>query len=553
MKKVIIYYISLLFFFFCSLYAQEIPYHKKGIEYDFRTLIETSAHDFDVLHYRFDWRINLDSQYIQGKASVRARSLIPSLNRIGLHLAETMEVTGIAQNQISLDFDHGDDFLDIYLVQPQSQNEEFEVEITYRGYPESGLNFSQHQNQPVVWSLDEPIDSREWFPCYDLPSDKATAEMRITVPNNLVAASNGSLINVIDNPDGTVTYVWEENYPIATYLISIAATDYQTFSDYYNSGSEVMEVIYFVYPEHLVQAQADFSITVSMIEFYSQAFGEYPFLKEKYGTAEIPRRIAMEHQTCTSYPSDAITGDQSHDWLIAHELAHQWWGDMVTLADWPEIWLNEGFATYSDALWYEHLYGSEGLKSRMADFKDIYLEDHQGPEHPIYDPPEGHLFCEEEYEKAAWVLHMLRFVVGDNAFWKILKKYAQDFAYSNVATDDFWNVCEQVYGEDLGWFFNQWIFEAGYPTYKFRWFSLDQNGVRVEIEQVQEDFPIFKMPIELQFNFPSGTAEEIVWVDKKDNFFDFNFSERPINVVFDPDTWILYEMEEYPKKVKRRR
>jgi len=553
MKRTRIFHVFLLLFLFNSLFAQEIPYHKKGLKYDFRTLVETPEHNFDILHYRFDWKIDPDSHYIQGKASITAQSLTHNLDEIALHLADTMEVTGITQNQISLEFVHEHDLLGIYLAPAQNHKEEFEVEIIYQGYPESGLNFSDHQNQPVVWSLDEPIDSREWFPCYDLPSDKATAEMRITVPANLVVASNGNLVNVTDNLDGTATYVWEENYPIATYLIFIAATNYETFSDYYSSGSQIMEVKYFVYPESLVRAQTDFSITAPMIEFYSQAFGEYPFLEEKYGMAEIPGGSAMEHQTCTSYPSRAITGDHQYDWLIAHELAHQWWGDLVTLAEWVDIWLNEGFATYSDALWYEHLYGSEGLKSRMADFKDIYFEYHTELEHPIYDPPEGHLFCEAEYEKAAWVLHMFRFVVGDDAFWKILRKYAQDFAYSNATTDDFQNLCEQIYGEDLSWFFNQWIFEAGYPVYEFGWGSLGGNGVRVVIRQVQEDFPLFKMPVELQFNFPSGEVKEIVWVDEKNNTFDFHFPERPVEVFFDPDNWIFCEVEDYQKKVKGRR
>lgn len=186
MKKVKICLFLLLISLFNSLSAQEIPYRKKGLKYDFRTLAETPEHDFDILHYRFDWKIDLDSQHIQGKASVTARSLIQNLDKITLHLADTMEVTGITQELISLDFDHGDDLLDIRLAQSQNRNEEFEVEISYQGYPESGLNFSVHQNKPLIWSLDEPIGAREWFPCYDLPSEKATAEMSIIVPDDWI-------------------------------------------------------------------------------------------------------------------------------------------------------------------------------------------------------------------------------------------------------------------------------------------------------------------------------------------------------------------------------
>jgi len=151
------------------------------------------------------------------------------------------------------------------------------------------------------------------------------------------------------------------------------------------------------------------------------------------------------------------------------------------------------------------------------------------------------------------VLHMLRFVVGDDNFWEILKKYAQDYAYANATTEDFQDVCEQVYGEELEWFFNQWIYEAGYPTYLFGWGYSGQNKLRVVLNQIQEEFPLFKMPVELQFSFPSGTVKKVVWVDKRNNTFDFTLQEKPSDVLFDPDSWILCEVEEFQKKGKRKR
>jgi aminopeptidase N len=261
----------------------------------------------------------------------------------------------------------------------------------------------------------------------------------------------------------------------------------------------------------------------------------------------------MEHQTCTSLSDRLITGTHRYDYIIAHELAHQWWGDLVTLTEWEDIWLNEGFATYSDALWVENLYGLDGLKSRMTTFRDIYFTYHEGPEHPIYDPPLGHLFCEAEYEKGAWVLHMLRFVVGDNNFWKILKDYAQIYAYSNATTQDFQAVCEQISGEDLGWFFDQWIYQAGFPIYQFGWGYSSQNKLRVVINQVQEDFPLFRMPVELEFILPSGTEKRVVWVDEENNVFEFDLQEAPSEVLFDPDSWVFCVLEEFQKKGKGRK
>jgi len=553
MKKTKVFLILFLVFLLNSLLAQEITHHKTGLKYDFRALLlEAQEHNFDVLHYIFEWKLDFDSNRIDGKAVIKARSL-STLNSITLHLADNMIVTQIAQDQIPLGFIHQNDLLDIYLTQTYLPDEEFTIEISYYGFPQAGLNFSYHENEPIIWSLDEPIGARYWFPCYDIPSDKATVDMQITVPDTMIVASNGTLTDIISNSDNTKTYIWQENYPISTYLISVAATNYVTFSDYYTSNSETMEVSYFAYPEHLAQAQEDFSITVSMIDFYANVFGEYPFLEEKYGMAEIPGGTSMEHQTCTSFSSRLVKGTHEYDWIVAHELAHQWWGDLVTLTDWADIWLNEGFATYSDALWQENLYGPEGLKSRMAYFKNIYLTRHTGPEHPIYDPPLGHLFCVIEYEKAAWVLHMLRFVVGENNFWEILKEYAQLYAYSNATTEDLRGVCEQVYGADLEWFFNQWIYETGYPIYQFGWGCSNQNKVRIVVNQIQEEFPLFKMPIELAFIFPSGTVKKIVWVDKEKNTFVFDCQEKPSNVLFDPDSWVLCNLEELQKKGKRKR
>lgn len=553
MKKIKIYLVLLLVLQLHPLFAQEIPYHESGKKSDLRLFfLEEQVQDFDVLHYEFDWKLDFEAQHIVGKAVVKIRSQ-STINKITLHLSDNMNVSGINQDLTPVSFSHQNDLLDIYPLQTLDPDEELTVTISYSGFPQSGLNFSHHGEDPIIWSLDEPNGAREWFPCYDIPSDKATVVMHITVADSMIVASNGDLIDVISNPDNTKTYTWEENYPISTYLISIAATNYETFSDVYTSGSETMEVFYYVYPEHLTQAIEDFSVTVPMIEFYADVFGEYPFLEEKYGMAVIPGNASMEHQTCTSYSSRLVTGTHRYDYINAHELAHQWWGDLVTLTDWADIWLNEGFATYSDALWVENLYGLGGLKSRMADFKYQYMIGHEGQDHPLYDPPLGHLFCEIEYEKGAWVLHMLRFVVGDDNFWKILKEYAQIYAYSNASTEDFQAVCEQIFGADLGWFFDQWIYEAGYPVYLFGWGFSDQNKIRIVIHQIQEEFPLFKMPVELEFILPSGSVKKIVWVEEEKNVFEFDFQERPLNVLFDPDSWILSLQEDYRKKGKQKR
>lgn len=547
--------ISLLLslFLFNILFAQEFTTRESGKKQDPRLfLCEEQTRNIDVLHYDFDWNLHFDDRQIQGTARVKLRSLA-AVDTITLHLADTMNVTGITQDGIPLSFVHRNGLLDISPPRELNPDEEFTATISYYGSPQSGLNFTYHGEDPIIWSLDEPEGAREWFPCCDVTSDKATARMSITVADNMIVVSNGELIDVSSNPSGTKTYTWEENYPISTYLLSIAATNYRTFTDIYSSGSHNMEVLFYAYPEHFFQAQEDFSVTVPMIAYYADVFGEYPFLDEKYGMAEIPGRTSMEHQTCTSYSNELVTGTHDYDYILAHELAHQWWGDLVTLLDWADIWLNEGFATYSEALWVEHLYGQAGLESIMAAFKNIYLNYHTGEDHPVYDPPLGHLFCAIEYEKGAWVLHMLRFVVGENNFWQILREYAQLYAYSNASTEDFQAVCEHVYGGELGWFFDQWIYEAGYPTYQFGWGYSSQNKVNVTINQVQKEFPLFSMPVELAFVFSSGTVKRTVWVDGKKNIFEFDFAEKPSGVLFDPASWVLCEWDVFQKKEPRKK
>jgi len=247
----------------------------------------------------------------------------------------------------------------------------------------------------------------------------------------------------------------------------------------------------------------------------------------------------MEHQTCTSYPAQAILGNQRNDWLIAHELAHQWWGNLITPDDWKDIWLNEGFASYAEALWSEHLSGRAGLRESMQTFKNTYMQ-HSGPDHPIYDPPSGHLFCEIIYEKAAWVLHMLRGIVGEENFWAILQTYAHDFSYINAATEDFISVCETVSGKELSWFFDQWIFGTGHPIYLYGWGYLN-GSLLVTVSQVQKDAPPFDMPATLQIDLPSGRIYKTVRIDQNFNVFQFPFSEAPASVVLDPQDWILAE------------
>jgi aminopeptidase N len=298
-----------------------------------------------------------------------------------------------------------------------------------------------------------------------------------------------------------------------------------------------MPVTYFVYPEDLEAAQADFVFTVPMIEYYSGLFGEYPFVEEKYGMAEFGWSGAMEHQTCTSMSSGMIRGDSSRTWVIAHELSHQWFGDLVTPAAWEDVWLNEGFATYCEALWLEHTEGFEAYRENITRRRSRF-----GFRGTLYDPDD--LFGITVYWKGAWVLHMLRYVMGDDAFFAALRDHAQDpeHSYKNATTEGFRSICERNHGSSLSWFFDEWVYGTGEPSYDYYW-DTRGNTVDVTLRQTQSE-GVFTMPVELRFTTQRGDTTVSVWNNERIQHYSFVFSDRVTSVALDPDEWILRSLEE---------
>jgi hypothetical protein len=277
-----------------------------------------------------------------------------------------------------------------------------------------------------------------------------------------------------------------------------------------------------------------------MLEFYSGLIGEYPFVDEKYGHAIFPFGGAMEHQTATSYGAVLIRGDHFYDWIVAHELGHQWFGDKVSPAEWPEIWLNEGGATYSEALWREHLGGLPTLQSWMTSL------DSRPFCGTLYDPLAGgcSLFGHTVYDKGGWVLHMLRHVVGDTDFFQGLRDYFTNQAYANAATADLQAAMEAASGMALGPFFSRWVFDGGEPTYRWGWSAVQTTAgwvTYVRIDQLQAGAP-FTMPIDIVVTTPPGNTESTHVVQNTTAGQDFALppqAKAPTHVQFDPDGWIL--------------
>ncbi len=494
---------------------------------------------YDVIYYGIDLAIDPTQETVTGTVQIKAAVIDDPVDHMEVDLLNNMTVTQVIVSGATATFSHQHYLIDIELDRSYTSGEIVDVTIDYYGNPSTGglgsFGFDSHAGKPMIWSLSEPYGARNWWPCKDQPSDKAdSVDIKVTVPKGMIVASNGTLRQVTDNGD-TETYWWHEGYPIVTYLVSVAIYEYAVYSDYFKySPTDSMEIKFFVFPDHLNNVQTNYAKTKDMLRIFSNLFGLYPFIEEKYGHAEFGWGGGMEHQTCTSLGGWG-------EILIAHELSHQWWGDMITCRDFHHIWLNEGFATYSEALYLEQTRG-----------KQAYFNDMKGKQYfgngTIYvpDPSDvGRIFdWGLSYAKASWVLHMLRNVVGDSTFFDILRAYYDsEYQHGTAVTEDFQNVCESVSGDSLGWFFQEWIYQAGYPQYEFLWTSQESDSgylVDAYIRQVQTRFSLFKMPVDIWITIsPDSVITERVMVEGEEEHFQIHVPFQPADLQLDKDNWVL--------------
>jgi aminopeptidase N len=504
--------------------------------------------DFDVKYWELDINVtNIAGQIISGKVTMTSQSVVDGLAQVDYDLNYAMTADSVFMNGQPVTFAHNSNTLAITLNQTYNNGDLFTTVVYYHGHPPGSgfgsFTWEEHNGQPIISTLSEPEGAREWWPCKDMPHDKAdSADVLITVPDDLVATSNGLLISNTDNGNGTRTFHWHISYPITTYLICASISNYQSFTDWYvTTEGDSMPVTNYVYPELFDDAVEDLNIIPDVIGFYAGLFGEYPFINEKYGHSLFPWGGAMEHQCNTSYGDMLIRGDHAYDYIAVHELSHMWFGDMITCDIWPEIWMNEGFASYCEALWAEHNWGSEGLRSYMNSSNHV-----TDPSGPIYDPDE--LFSGNTvYNKGAWVLHMLRGVMGDMAFFAGIHAYATDprYQYSTITTREFQAVMEEFYGASLGWYFDEWIWGMNRPFYAYSWIDEDlgngQYEVFLHIEQTQPNPApaVFTMPIKVYPRIGGIDTVITVFDDSRVDDFRFIVNGNPSVVRFDANDWIL--------------
>ncbi|MFA6599154.1 MAG: M1 family aminopeptidase [Ignavibacteriaceae bacterium] len=503
--------------------------------------------NFDVQYYKLNLYVTHTPRFIKGDVIINAKSLLSNLTSVQLDLQDSLTVDSVTLSGKSSAFQHSNNIITLPLDKTYSLNESFSLQVYYHGTPGSSgfgsYETGYHNGAQTIYTLSEPYGASDWWPCKDTPADKAdSADIWIQCDSSLKAISNGRLIDKKNNNDGTFTWMWHEQYPIAQYLISMAISNFTEYQQYFKySKSDSMSVIHYIYPEHLASNQVNLGHTPNMLQVFSEKFGLYPYINEKYGHAEFGWGGGMEHQTITS-----LGGGNFTDGLISHELAHQWFGDKVTCKDWQNIWLNEGFATYCESVYIEATQGKSAYNASITNSMyyakkavgTIYVQNISSVDE-IFDG-------NRSYEKGGTVLHMLRGIVGDEKFFTILRNYLNDprYAYNVATTEDFQGVAESVYGSSLDYFFKEWIYGENFPTYTVKWNSVPTgsgtSNLHLSITQLKNSTPsFFTMPVQINVQTTLGDTLITFFNDQMSQSFYYEVKGNVTAIQFDPANLIL--------------
>ncbi len=507
---------------------------------------------FDVRHIKAELTLDIKKGEIRGTVTHIITPLHPGLDSLVLDAGEDLKVSRVAVGAAACAFTRKGDELAVTLDRAYGPDDTVRIAVTYAGSPGKGIRFVKpdpdHPKRPVcVWTIGEPEDARHWIPCYDYPNDRSTAEMIVTVDKPLTVVSNGTLESTRENADGTSSFHWKMDEELTTYLLSITAAEFSVYRD--KLGALPVEY-YVLKGVDESTARRALGKTPRMIEFFNRKIGT-PYAYPKYAQVCLPEfGGGMEHTSATTL-TDSILRDavayleNDADSLVAHELAHQWFGDLVTCRDWSNLWLNEGFASYFDALFAEHDRGDDAFRIAMGSNLDGYLGSDRQYRRPIVEARYGdpwEMFDGVTYSKGACVLHALRGLVGDDAWWRGIRLYVAGNKNRPVATEDFRKAMEEASGRDLAWFFDQWVFRGGHPELSARWrYEDDDKTIRLKVEQTQavdEATPLFRLPTTVEVGDESGVREVPIVIDGKAQEFVIPAPRRPRMVRVDPKGWI---------------
>ncbi len=516
-----------------------------------------STHSYDVRLYRADFDLPMIDASYSVHEQVTIMSRVPLLDTFSLHFCNLV-CDSVKRSGVPLAFTIPLHLLAITLDTSLPEGDSTVIDIFYHREntaPAIGYYFGAPPACRYAHGMTCgcPMENRYWLACFDLPFDKPERGVRfnLTVPDTFQTCSNGLCDSVTANAqDGTRTWWWRHPYPIATYLMTFSASRFTSWADtFVNPTGETIPMPYYLWPEDSARSHNGFRNLPDMMAYFTDTlvYGPYPF--EKYGM--VPGYYGfpwggMEHQTLTMIHTGLIGGG---DVTLSHELSHMWWGDMVTQVDFRHVWLNEGFATYSECLYLGHQAGRTTFESMLRARAYSFFSRDRQRRFPVFDPPViydyGTVYC-----KGAWVQHMLRFLEGDTVFgqpgifFRAMRVYGDSFRYGTPSTEDYCRIHEQVTGLELDWFFDEWIYQAGFPRYSFDWTVEEtRDGWQVVTSLGQDNGAqapdIFHMPLPVLF---SGSGlDTLLCINPNANpqVDTFVFSARPESIAVDPDNWVL--------------
>ncbi len=484
----------------------------------------------DVEHYTFRLVLSDLTDEIRGEATIRVRFVAPHLTEFALDLV------GMNVDSVSAPYRHEAGRL-VIAVAGAAAGERRQFTVTYHGKPGAGLRIGPNKYKDRTFFGESwPHLARHWLPVVDHPYDKATGEFLVTAPERYRVVSNGLLQEERDLGDGTRLTHWKQSVPIASWLHTIGVAQ---FSTHHAGAVRGIPLETWVYRQDAALGARTFEATARRaIEFFSDRIGPYPY--EKLANIEAPGISGgVEHASAILYGEDVLTRKRPTDSLVAHEIAHQWFGDSVTESDWDDVWLSEGFATYFALLFTEHYEGREAFVTGLKRARQIVAEaEVKTPGQPIVhrnlDDPSKVLNA-FVYQKAAWVLHMLRGIVGTENFWKGIGAYYARYRDGNANSAEFQQAMEEQCGQRLGWFFDQWLRRPGSPLLKGSWhYDAASHKVNVELEQTQAG-EAYRLPIEVSVD---GRIEKIDMTARQQRF-EIERDKAPVQVALDPNLWVL--------------
>jgi aminopeptidase N len=504
----------------------------------------------DALHYAFDVTLTDDSDVIEGRAVIELGFVRDGVASVTLDLVNATEDKGMTVGSVAwddalTDFEHRNDRLHVSLPRPSRAGDRRRLTVRYRGTPASGLRIGpNHHGDRTFFSDNWPNRARHWLPTIDHPYDKATCELLVTAPSHYQVISNGLLVEETDLPSGMRRTHWRQSVPIATWLVVLGVARFAV--DHYDAvdGRPLQS---WVYPRDREKGFHDFSYpTRQALEFFAGSVGPYAYEKlANVQSASIGG--GMEAATAIFYGEDLVSGERAprlRD-IIVHEIAHQWWGNAVTEADWNDVWLSEGFATYFTLLFREHAYGRDDFLRGLEETRREVLEFHE--KEPGYRVVHENLddmaqvTTSQTYQKGAFVLHMLRGVVGDEAFWRGIRAYYREFSSRNATTDDFRRAMEEASGRDLARFFRQWLERGGLPRVQGGWRHAGP-ALEIDLRQTQDGEP-FELEIPVVFELEAGSPPRVekVRMTERETRATIPIEGAPQTVALDPRLWVLME------------